>query len=225
MHVPILTRAAEAQVKSIGENQLECVCMYGLTPWIISPIDPHHCDLHKTHLFDQSLHMQPIRCSFSSPPPLSGLHKQCQKGHKEYITRLSETYSFGPSWMHILWRRTKMTDGKKKSSLRNFTRKTEIICWQNGMNTYKQKNLQPNFQTDWMMIQVLTVNHPTLKQKALMNILVTELIAVNYKLCSHCGPTKEDIPTLQSDVITKVRRTPLCVIHPWQPTLTDDLPW
>lgn len=65
-----------------------------------------------------------------------------------------------------------------------------------------------------MMIQVLTVNHPTLKQKALMNILVTELIAVNYKLCSHCGPTKEDIPTLQSDVITKVRRTPLCVIHP-----------
>lgn len=69
MHVPILTRAAEAQVKSIGENQLECVCMYGLTPWIISPIDPHHCDLHKTHLFDQSLHMQPIRCSFSSPSP------------------------------------------------------------------------------------------------------------------------------------------------------------
>lgn len=159
------------------------------------------------------------------PPPLSGLHKQCQKGHKEYITRLSETYSFGPSWMHILWRKAKMTDGKKKSSLRNLTRKTEIICWQNGMNTYKQKNLQPNFQTDWMMSQVLTVNHPTLKQKALMNILVTELIAVNYKLCSHCGPTKEDIPTLQSDVITKVRRTPLCVIHPWQPTLTDDLPW
>jgi len=47
-----------------------------------------------------------------------------------------------------------------------------------------------------------------------MNILVTELISVNYKLCSHCGPTKEDIPTLQSDVITKVRRTSLCVIHP-----------
>lgn len=62
------------------------------------------------------------------------------------------------------------------------------------------------------------VNHPTLKQKALMNILVTELIAVNYKLCSHCGPTKEDISTLQSDIITKVRRTLLCVIHPWQPT-------
>lgn len=66
-----------------------------------------------------------------------------------------------------------------------------------------------------MMIQCETLNCPTLKQKkkALMNIPVTELIAVNYKLCSHCGPTKEDIPTLQSDVITKVRRTPLCVIH------------
>lgn len=43
---------------------------------------------------------------------------------------------------------------------------------------------------------------------------MAELISVNYKLCSHCGPTKEDIPTLQSDVITKVRRTSLCVIHP-----------
>lgn len=58
-----------------------------------------------------------------------------------------------------------------------------------------------------------TAVHPTLKQKAL-NVLTTELIAVNYKLCSHCGPTKEDIGTLQSDVITKVRHTPLCVIHP-----------
>lgn len=74
------------------------------------------------------------------------------------------------------------------------------------------------------MIQFETVNHPTRKQKSLMNILVTELIAVNDELCSHCGPTKEDVPTLQSDVITKVRRTPLCVIHPWQPALTDDRP-
>lgn len=67
------------------------------------------------------------------------------------------------------------------------------------------------------------VNLSALKQKALMNILETELIAVNYKLCSHCGPTKEDIPAPQSDVITKVRHTPPCAIHPWQPALTDDL--
>lgn len=39
-------------------------------------------------------------------------------------------------------------------------------------------------------------------------LLHTELIAVNYELCSHCGPTKEDVPALQSDVITKVRHTP-----------------
>ena len=31
-HVPILTSASEAREKSIGENQLECVCMYGSTP-------------------------------------------------------------------------------------------------------------------------------------------------------------------------------------------------
>lgn len=54
----------------------------------------------------------------------------------------------------------------------------------------------------------LPVIPSTRKQKALMNILETELIAVNYKLCSHCGPTKEDIPAPQSDVITKVRHTP-----------------
>lgn len=37
-----------------------------------------------------------------------------------------------------------------------------------------------------------------------MNVPVTELIAVNYKLCSHCGSTKEDIAASHSDVITKV---------------------
>lgn len=47
-----------------------------------------------------------------------------------------------------------------------------------------------------------------LKAEALMSLLHTQLIAVNYELCIHCGPTKEDVPALQSDVITKVRLTP-----------------
>lgn len=50
--------------------------------------------------------------------------------------------------------------------------------------------------------------HP--KAKSLMAILETELTAVNYKLCSHCRPTEEDIPGPQSDVITKVRHTAVC---------------
>lgn len=178
--------------------------MYGLTPWIISLIDPRHCDLHKTHLFNQSLHMQPIRCSPNNhhhrhpptPTLLLALHKQCQRGHKRYITRLCETFIWS---FHKTY-----TNGRMQQHLR--TEQPKQTCRQTGL---------------W---DCQTVNHPTLKQKALMNILVTELIAVNYKLCSHCGPTKEDIPTLQSDIITKVRRTLLCVIHPWQPTLTDDLP-
>lgn len=56
-----------------------------------------------------------------------------------------------------------------------------------------------------------TANLPTLKQKAQMNLFVTELTALNYKLCSHRGPTKEDIPTQQSDVITKVRHILCCL--------------
>lgn len=114
-------------------------------------------------------------------------------GHKRYITRLRETYIWS-------FHNTYNVVGNRKMQQHLRTGRPKQTCRQTGL---------------W---DCQTVNHPTLKQKALMNILVTELIAVNYKLCSHCGPTKEDIPTLQSDIITKVRRTLLCVIHPWQPT-------
>lgn len=146
----------------------------------------------------QTLHIQPINFPFSS---CSGLHKQWRMGHKKYIIGLWETISvFVESVKQMLqmknWK--SFLDNKKKKKWNNM-----VI----------NKNTSPQ---NWLTTQP--------KTKGLMNNLVTELIAVNYELCSHCGSTKEDIPTQQSDVITKVRCTPLCVIYSWQPTLTDDLP-
>lgn len=166
--------------------------MYGSTPWIISPIDPRRCDLHKTHLFDQSLLMRPIHC----PPPTP----------------------------------EKKTKNSRRI-IRNAWRDFVDHVWVSPEFTFwgaKQGNEDLNLtsqQTGAPFCPPAAACDPIQpKTKTLMNILETELIAVNYKLCSHCGPTKEDIPAPQSDVITKVRHTPPCVIHPWQPALTGDLP-
>lgn len=165
--------------------------MYGSTPWIISPIDPHRCDLHKTHLFDQSLHMWPIHC----PLLPSGLYQK--KKNSKRIIRNALRDSVDHVWVSPV-----------------FT----FWCAKQGNEDLIMTPQQTGAPSS------LPVIPSRLKQKALMNILETELIAVNYKLCSHCGPTKEDISAPQSDVITKVRHTPPCVIHPWQPPLTGDLP-
>ena len=137
--------------------------MYGLTPWIISPIDPPHCDLHETHLFHPKFAHAADTLFFlpTTPPTPVCINNGRRRGHKEYIRRLGETYI--PSRMHILCRekQKKQLPGEEKA-LRNMSRrkkKTDLL-------TKRLKTEACNFQTAWMMIQLRTARHPTLKQKS-----------------------------------------------------------